>query len=40
MISVSEVTKYFDGGVHALAPSNLKIKTGGLAFGLGLGVHF
>ena len=28
MISVSEVTKYFDGGVHALAPSNLKIDTG------------
>ena len=28
MISVSGVTKYFDGGVHALAPSNLKIKTG------------
>ena len=28
MISVSEVTKYFDGGVHALAPSNLKVDTG------------
>ena len=28
MISVSEVTKYFDGGLHALAPSNLKIDTG------------
>ena len=28
MISVSGVTKYFDGGVHALAPSNLKIETG------------
>ncbi len=29
MISVSEVTKYFDGGFQALAPSNLKIETGG-----------
>ena len=28
MISVSEVTKYFDGGVHALAPSNFNIDTG------------
>ena len=28
MISVSGVTKYFDGGIHALAPSDLKINTG------------
>ena len=28
MISVSGVTKCFDGGVHALAPSDLKINTG------------